>query len=147
MRSISHHITPLVICGLGCGHTHTHTHTHTCIPTIRTGSILINQVRAGHRLEHAWFKNFKTHPYLVRWLASLPAVRPTSSRRIGPGFSHNAEYWHTKTDLLFQLRIIHCTMVSPFILLCFPFSLTGEQKSESLKRYQWIVQLMPITSH
>ena len=25
MRSISHHITPLVINSLGCGHTHTHT--------------------------------------------------------------------------------------------------------------------------
>ena len=29
MRSISHHIIPLVINSLGHGHTHTHTHTHT----------------------------------------------------------------------------------------------------------------------
>ena len=32
MRSISHHITPLVINNLGHGHTHTQTHTHTHIP-------------------------------------------------------------------------------------------------------------------
>ena len=41
MRSISRHITPLVISSLGCGHTHTQTRT----PTIRTGSILRNQAR------------------------------------------------------------------------------------------------------
>ena len=29
MGSISHHITPLVINGLGGRHTHTHAHTHT----------------------------------------------------------------------------------------------------------------------
>ena len=29
MESISHHITPLVVNGLGGGHTHTHTHAHT----------------------------------------------------------------------------------------------------------------------
>ena len=34
-------------------------------------------------------------------------------------------------------------MVSPFILHCFPFSLTGEQKGEkSLKRCWWIVWLI-----
>ena len=44
------------------------------------------------------------------------------------------------TDLLFRLRFIHCAMVSPFILPCLPFSLTGEQKGEKLlKRCQWIV--------
>ena len=31
------------------------------------------------------------------------------------------------TDLLFRLRFIHCAMESPFIIYCFPFSLTGEQ--------------------
>ena len=49
MESISCHITPLVINSLGGGHTHAHTQTH--ILTIRTGSILGNQVRA-------WFKNY-----------------------------------------------------------------------------------------
>ena len=54
-------------------------------------------------------------------------MRPTSGRRIGPVFYSNTEYRYNM-DLLFQLRFIHCTMVSPFILHCFPFSLTGEQK-------------------
>ena len=39
---------------------------------------------------------------------SLPAVRPTSSGRIGPIFSHDTEYWFANTDLLFRLRFIHC---------------------------------------
>ena len=65
----------------------------------------------------------------------LPAVRPTTGRRIGPVFSHNTEYQHANTDLLFRLRFIHCGLVSPFILHCFPFSLTGGRKGEkSLKR-------------
>ena len=55
MRSISRHITPLVIDSLGRGHTHTHTQAR--IPTIRTGSILRNQARAGLRPAHAWFNN------------------------------------------------------------------------------------------
>ena len=53
------HITPLVINGLGGGHTHTdthtntHTNTHIHIQTIRTGSILRNQVRAWfNKLSH-----------------------------------------------------------------------------------------------
>ena len=62
--------------------------------------------------------------------ASLPAVRPTSGGRIGPVFSHNTEYRLANTDLLFRLRFIHCTLVSPFILPCLPFSLTGERKGE-----------------
>ena len=45
MRSISRHITPLVVNSLGRGHIHTHAY----IPTIRTGSILRNQART-------WFK-------------------------------------------------------------------------------------------
>ena len=37
---------------------------------------------------------------------------------------------------ILQLRLIHCAMVSPFILPCLPFSLTGERKGEkSLKRF------------
>ena len=63
------------------------------------------------------------------WLpACLPAIRPTSSRSIDLVFSHNTEYWLANTDLLFRLRFIHCSMVSPFILHCFPFPLTGERK-------------------
>ena len=58
------------------------------------------------------------------------AVRPTSGRNIGPVFSHNAEYQCTTTDLLFRLRFIHCTMISPFILRCFSFSLTDNWKGE-----------------
>ena len=45
MRFTSRHITPLVFNSLGRGHTHAHTRTR--IPTIRTGSILRNQARAG----------------------------------------------------------------------------------------------------
>ena len=60
----------------------------------------------------------------------LPAVRPTSGGRIGPFLSHNTEYRLTNTDLLFRLRFIHCTLVSPFILPCLPFSLTGERKGK-----------------
>ena len=41
-RSISHHITPLVINGLGGGHTHTHTHTDA-----QTKAISRNQARAA----------------------------------------------------------------------------------------------------
>ena len=54
----------------------------------------------------------------------LPAIRLTSGR-IGPVFSHNVGYQHTTTDLLFKLRFIHCTMVSPFILPFLSFSLSG----------------------
>ena len=53
-RSISHHITPLVIHSLGGGHTDTQTHTHAYI---RTEVISINQARAGLRPARAWFKN------------------------------------------------------------------------------------------
>ena len=69
----------------------------------------------------------------------------TSDLRIGLAVSHNTEYWRPNTDLLFQLRFIHCAMVNPFILYCFPFSLTGEWKGEkSLKRCQRIVRLLLI---
>ena len=53
---------------------------------------------------------------------------PTSGVRIGPISSHNTEYWHANTNLLFWLQFIHCALVSPFILHWFPFSLIGEQK-------------------
>ena len=76
---------------------------------------------------------FRNSP-VFRLPASLPAVRPTSGGRIGPIFSHNTEYRFANTDLLFRLRFIHCALVSPFILPCLPFSLTGERKGEkSLK--------------
>ena len=49
--------------------------------------------------------------------------------------------------MLFRLIFKHCTMVSPFILPCLPFSLTDEQIGEkSLKRCRWIVWLLFITS-
>ena len=66
----------------------------------------------------------------ANYFICLPDMRPTSSRRIGPDFSHNTEYRHANTDLLFRLIFIHCAMVSPFILPCLPFSLTGKQKGE-----------------
>ena len=64
------------------------------------------------------FKNFEIHPYFICRPASLPACDKIhySDRRIGPVFSHNTEYQCAITDLLFGLRFIHCTMVSPFIL-------------------------------
>ena len=61
-QSYEVHITPLVINSLGRGHTHTHTHTRTHIPSIRTGSILRNQVCAGLWPAHAWFKNILWGP-------------------------------------------------------------------------------------
>ena len=45
MRSISHHITPLVIKSLGGGHTNTHT--HTCIQTLVDRSNSKNQAHSG----------------------------------------------------------------------------------------------------
>ena len=75
--------------------------------------------------------------------ACLPATRPTSGGRIGLIFPHNTAYRLITKDLLFQLRFIHCTMVSLLILPCLPFSLTSEGKGEkSLKRCWWIVWLL-----
>ena len=51
-RSISHHIMPLVIHGLGGGHTDRQTHTYN-----RTEVILRNQARAGLWLARTWFKS------------------------------------------------------------------------------------------
>ena len=48
MRSISQHITPLVINSLGGGHTHAYRHS-------RTEAILRKQVRAGLWPVRAWF--------------------------------------------------------------------------------------------
>ena len=36
------------------------------------------------------------------------------------------------TIIIIIIIIIHCTMVSPFILHCFPFSFAGEQQDEKL---------------
>ena len=48
--------------------------------------------------------------------------RPTTSRRIGPAFSHNTGYQHVTTDLLIWLRFIHCIIVSFYCsLLLFLF--------------------------
>ena len=78
--------------------------------------------------------------------ACLPTVRPTSDWRKGPAFSHDTEYWRTNTNLLFRLRFLYYTMVSPFIVPCLLFSLSGEQKSEKIfKRCRWIVSLVLIT--
>ena len=49
-----HHVTPLVIIGLGGGHTHIHTHTD-----FRTKTISKNQV---HAAAHAWFKKWAANP-------------------------------------------------------------------------------------
>ena len=40
-------------------------------------------------------------------LPSLPAVRPTSSGRIQPVFSHNTEYRRSNRDLLLWLRSLY----------------------------------------
>ena len=66
--------------------------------------------------------------------ACLPALRPTSSRRIRPVFSDNTEYQHTNTDLLFRLRFIYYTMVSPFILPCLPFLWLVNEKVRNCSR-------------
>ena len=71
-----------------------------------------------------------------------PAVRLTNGKRIGLVFSHNTKYPCANTSLLFWLRFIHCTMVSPFILHCFPFTSTGEQKGEELLEMCWWVLLL-----
>ena len=55
MKSISHHITSLVINTLARRHTHTQTY----ISTIHTGTIFRNQVHTGLCLVCAWFKNHK----------------------------------------------------------------------------------------
>ena len=55
MRSLSHHIMPLVINSLGAN-TYTNTHTHT---DVRTETILGNQA-------HAWFKNGSKPSNLAR---------------------------------------------------------------------------------
>ena len=69
MMSVSCHITPLVINSVGSGDTHT----HTLIPTIRTGSILRHQARAGLWPVHARFKN--SHIVVLKmanfWLIKL----------------------------------------------------------------------------
>ena len=74
-------------------------------------------------VEH--FKNFEIHPYFFCQPACLPTIRPTSGGRILPVFSYSTEYRHANKDLLFRLRFIHCAIVSPFALHCFPFFLTG----------------------
>ena len=95
-----------------------------------------------------YFKVFKIHLYFICQPACLPAITPTSCGRIRPVFSHNTKYRCANTDLLFWLRFIHYTIVSPFILHCFSFSMTGEQKGEKLlKKCWWNVWLILITSH
>ena len=60
--------------------------------------------------------------------ACLPAVRPTSGRRIGPVFSHNIEYRYANTNLLFQLRFIHSDMMSlSSFLACLSLWLVNEK--------------------
>ena len=61
MRSILHHITPLVINSLGGRHTNTHTRKHTCIQTFTDRS---NSKKPGARRlrpARAWFKKFQSH--------------------------------------------------------------------------------------
>ena len=64
-RMESIYIKPLVINSLGFGHTH--------ILTIRTGSILRNQARAGLGLVPAWFKNKSILGWLLHmtWICGL----------------------------------------------------------------------------
>ena len=69
------------------------------------------------------------HQYVLLRYRSHARIRKLTVR-ISSIFSHNTEYRLANTDLLFRLRFIHCALVSPFILPCLPFSLTGERKSE-----------------
>ena len=61
MRSILHHITPLVVNYLGGGHTNTHANTHTCRHSW-TEAILRNQAL---QLAHTWFNNACKHSYVL----------------------------------------------------------------------------------
>ena len=81
--------------------------------------------------------------------ASLPAVRPTSGRRIGSVISCNAcrilTCYHRS---VIRLRFIHCAIVSPFMLYCFSFFLTGERNiKKSLNRCWWIEHIILNTSY
>ena len=91
------------------------------------------QNKSPNSLTYREFLKFQNPPVfclLACLPPCLPAVRLTSGKRVGLVFSCNTEYQCTNTDLLFQLCFIHCAMVSPFVLPCFPFSLTGEWKGE-----------------
>ena len=63
MGFISCYITPLVINSLWCGHTHTQAR----ISTIRTGSILRNQVHTGHRPRSPGLKQHATVTKSLLW--------------------------------------------------------------------------------
>ena len=67
-----------------------------------------------------FLKNLK--PTHIHLLTCLPAVRPTSGRRIGPVF--------LTIQNINMLTQICCS----FILHCFSFSLTGEQKARNHRR-------------
>ena len=54
-------------------------------------AVIINKIKARIVEPVDNFKNFEIHSYFIL-LACLPTARPTSSRRIGPNFSHNTEY-------------------------------------------------------
>ena len=89
------------------------------------------------------------NPIVFCLLACLPAVRPTSSGRIGPVLLHNVGYQHATEDLLIQLRFTHCVIVSHFFLHCFSFALTGTQNVrnhwrgvDELYSYTYYVTLM-----
>ena len=64
------------------------------------------------------FKNFPIHLYFIYHLPAtcLPAVRPDSATWTGPIFLTKNVIGVYNTNLLFQKRFIHCTMVIPFIL-------------------------------
>ena len=47
------------------------------------------------------FKNFRTYQYLVCLPASLPAIRPTSTKSMAPDVSHNKGNRLRFTKLLF----------------------------------------------
>ena len=65
---------------------------------------------------------------------------------IGLTPTHNTEYQYTNIVLVFRLTFIQCTMVTPFILHCFPFSLTGWMKNEiSLIRWDVSMNCMAYT--
>ena len=103
--------------------------------------MILNSIKAWIVKPVENFKNLKTQLlYFICWPASLPTVRPTSSSKIGPVFLtiQNIDTL-AYTDLLFQLS--HCAMVSPFILYCFPFSLTGEWKGEKSLKIKGVNEL------
>ena len=74
----------------------------------------------------------------------LPAIRPTNGERIGLVFLRVQDIYALPQICQSNYNL---SIVTPFILHCFSFSLTGKSKGKkSLKRCHWIVRLILIMS-